>query len=350
MFPFIHVGSLNIGTYGLCILIGAVAGVGVALIRAKRRNFPVEDTLFLSFFALIGVGVGAKILYLITILPDLIEHFQEIFTSLEAINLLFTNGFVFYGGLIGAVLVGVNFAKGLAYSANKPLVPVHHLRGHIAALYLTHPELKPPFLCLVASGGHSHIVEVQDYTHYHILGHTVDDAAGEAFDKVARTLGLPYPGGPSVANAAKTGDPKAYRLPVPHVDGKYNVSFSGLKTAVLNEVNKAQMKNEEINVPDLAASFQERIAGILAEKLLLAAADTGAKQVCLAGGVAANGRLRQLVNDGAQKLGAKVYLPELKFCGDNGAMIAAQGYYQYMAGHTAGLDLNGLPTLPIDYE
>ena len=253
-------------------------------------------------------------------------------------------------GLIGAVLVGVNFAKGLAYSAGKPLVPVHHLRGHIAALYLTHPELKPPFLCLVASGGHSHIVEVQDYTHYHILGHTVDDAAGEAFDKVARTLGLPYPGGPSVAAAAKTGDPKAYRLPVPHVEGKYNVSFSGLKTAVLNEVNKARMKGEEVNVPDLAASFQERIAGILAEKLLLAAADTGAKQVCLAGGVAANGRLRQLVNDGAQKLGAKVYLPELKFCGDNGAMIAAQGYYQYIAGHTAGLELNGLPTLPIDYE
>ena len=138
--------------------------------------------------------------------------------------------------------------------------------------------------------------------------------------------------------------------PVPHVDGKYNVSFSGLKTAVLNEVNKAQMKGEEVNVPDLAASFQDRIAGILAEKLLLAAADTGAKQVCLAGGVAANGRLRQLVNDGAQKLGAKVYLPELKFCGDNGAMIAAQGYYQYIAGHTAGLELNGLPTLPIDYE
>ena len=172
----------------------------------------------------------------------------------------------FAPGLIGAVLVGVNFAKGLAYSANKPLVPVHHLRGHIAALYLTHPELKPPFLCLVASGGHSHIVEVQDYTHYHILGHTVDDAAGEAFDKVARTLGLPYPGGPSVANAAKTGDPKAYRLPVPHVEGKYNVSFSGLKTAVLNEVNKAQMKGEEVNVPDLAASFQERIAGILARR------------------------------------------------------------------------------------
>jgi len=185
----------------------------------------------------------------------------------------------FAPGLIGAVLVGVNFAKGLAYSAGKPLVPVHHLRGHIAALYLTHPELKPPFLCLVASGGHSHIVEVQDYTHYHILGHTVDDAAGEAFDKVARTLGLPYPGGPSVANAAKTGDPKAYRLPVPHVDGKYNVSFCGLKTAVLNEVHKAEQKGQAVNVADMAASFQERIDQILAKKLLAAAADTNARQV-----------------------------------------------------------------------
>lgn len=256
----------------------------------------------------------------------------------------------FAPGLIGAVLVGVNYAKGLAYGGGRPLVPVHHLRGHIAALYLTHPELKPPFLCLVASGGHSHIVQVEDYTKFKVLGRTVDDAAGEAFDKVARTLGLPYPGGPSVAEAAKTGDPKAYKLPTPHVEGKYNVSFSGLKTAVLNEVNKAEMKGETVRVNDLAASFQERIAGILAEKLLLAAADTGATQVCLAGGVAANGRLRQLVNDGAQKLGAKVYLPHLKFCGDNGAMIAAQGYYEYITGHTAGLELNGLPTLPIDYE
>lgn len=256
----------------------------------------------------------------------------------------------FAPGLIGAVLVGVNFAKGLAYAAEKPLVPVHHLRGHIAALYLSHPELKPPFLCLVASGGHSHIVQVNDYTSFQILGRTVDDAAGEAFDKVARTLGLSYPGGPSVAAAAKNGNPKAYRLPVPRVEGKYNVSFSGLKTAVLNEVNKAQMKNEPFSVPDLAASFQERIAGILAEKLLSAAADTGAKQVCLAGGVAANGRLRQLVNDGAQKLGAKVYLPELKFCGDNGAMIASQGYYEYLSGNLADLNLNGLPTLPIDYQ
>ncbi len=256
----------------------------------------------------------------------------------------------FAPGLIGAVLVGVNYAKGLAYSAGKPLVPVHHLRGHIAANYLTHPELKPPFLCLVASGGHSHIVLVQDWCQYQILGRTVDDAAGEAFDKVARTLGLPYPGGPSVSQAARTGDPHAYRLPVPHVQGKYNVSFSGLKTAVINEVHNAEQRGETVNVPDMAASFQERIAQILAKKLLAAAADTGAKTVCLAGGVAANGRLRQLVNDGVQKLGAKVYLPELKYCGDNAAMIAAQGYYEYLDGNLADLTLNGLPTLEIDYR
>ena len=256
----------------------------------------------------------------------------------------------FAPGLIGAVLVGVNFAKGLAYSAGKPLVPVHHLRGHIAANYLTHPDLEPPFLCLVASGGHSHIVEVQDWCRYRVLGRTVDDAAGEAFDKVARTLGLPYPGGPSVSQAARDGDPHAYKLPVPHVEGKYNVSFSGLKTAVINEVHNAEQRGEAVSVADMAASFQERIAQILAKKLLSAAADTGAKTVCLAGGVAANGRLRQLVNDGAQKLGAKVLLPALKYCGDNAAMIAAQGYYEYRDGNLADLSLNGLPTMPIDYR
>lgn len=256
----------------------------------------------------------------------------------------------FAPGLIGAVLVGVNFAKGLAYSAGKPLVPVHHLRGHIAANYLTHPELQPPFLCLVASGGHSHIVMVEDWCRYRVLGRTVDDAAGEAFDKVARTLGLPYPGGPSVSQAARSGDPHAYKLPVPHVEGKYNVSFSGLKTAVVNEVHNAEQRGETVRVPDMAASFQERIAQILAKKLLAAAADTGAKTVCLAGGVAANGRLRQLVNDGAQKLGARVFLPELKYCGDNAAMIAAQGYHEYKDGNLADLRLNGLPTLEIDYR
>ncbi|TCL55072.1 tRNA (adenosine(37)-N6)-threonylcarbamoyltransferase complex transferase subunit TsaD [Allofournierella massiliensis] len=256
----------------------------------------------------------------------------------------------FAPGLIGAVLVGVNFAKGLAYAANKPLIPVHHLRGHIAALYLTHPDLKPPFLCLVASGGHSHIVQVSDYTHFTVLGRTVDDAAGEAFDKVARTLGLGYPGGPAISKAARTGNPKAYKLPVPHVEGKYNVSFSGLKTAVLNAVNQAEMRGETVNVADMAASFEHRIDEILADKLLAAAKDTGASTLCLAGGVAANSLLRCLVNEGAQKLGAKLCLPAVEFCGDNGAMIASQGFYELQSGNVAGLDLNGLPTLPIDYN
>ena len=256
----------------------------------------------------------------------------------------------FAPGLIGAVLVGVNFAKGLAFSAGKPLIPVHHLRGHIAALYLTHPELEPPFLCLVASGGHSHIVEVKRYTEFRVLGRTVDDAAGEAFDKVARTLGLGYPGGPAVSRAAQSGNPKAYALPVPHVEGPYNVSFSGLKTAVLNLVHNAQQKGEPVSVPDMAASFEARITEILADKLLLAARDTGMRKLCLAGGVAANTALRGRVEAGAKRLGAHVYLPEVRLCGDNAAMIGAQGYYEYLAGNLAGWELNGLPTLGIDYR
>lgn len=255
-------------------------------------------------------------------------------------------------GLIGAVLVGVNFAKGLAFAAGKALVPVHHLRGHVAALYLTNPQLHPPFLCLVASGGHSHIVQVEDYTRFTVLGRTVDDAAGEAFDKVARTLGLGYPGGPAVSAAARGGDPLAYALPTPQVEGKYNVSFSGLKTAVLNAVNRANQTGEGVKVADMAASFQWRITEILAEKLLAAAADTGAKQICLAGGVAANGQLREKLQQGAGALGARLYLPELSLCGDNAAMVAAQGYYEFLAHQTDSAylhnwGLNGLPTQDI---
>ena len=285
------------------------------------------------------------------IIPVVSEAMKRAGVQASDINAVaFTRG----PGLLGSLLVGVSFAKGFAIANRIPMIEVNHLQAHILANFIREPGVESrhpafPFLTLLVSGGNSQLIVVRDYLDMEMIGQTIDDAAGEAFDKVARTLGLPYPGGPSVAAAAKTGDPRAYRLPVPHVEGKYNVSFSGLKTAVLNEVNQARMKGQEVSVPDLAASFQERIDGILAEKLLLAAADTGAKQVCLAGGVAANGRLRQLVNDGAQKLGAQVYLPQLKFCGDNGAMIAAQGYYEYRAGHTAGLDLNGLPTLPIDY-
>lgn len=253
-------------------------------------------------------------------------------------------------GLIGALLVGINFAKGLAYAAEKPLVPVHHLRGHIASLYLTHPDLQPPFLCLVASGGHCHIVQVCSYTRFRVLGRTVDDAAGEAFDKVARTLHLGYPGGPAVAQAAKSGNPAAYRLPTPKVPGKYDVSFSGLKTAVMNVVNQAEMKQETLDVPGLAASFQDKVASILAEKLSLAARDTGAATLCLAGGVAANTLLRQKVQQQADLLGCRLALAKLTYCGDNAAMIAAQGFYEFQAGHIADLTLNGYATLPIEED
>ena len=254
-------------------------------------------------------------------------------------------------GLIGALLVGANFGKSLAFAMNKPFIPVHHIRGHIAATYLAYPELKPPFLTLIASGGHSEIVMVKSYTEFEILGGTRDDAAGEAFDKVARVLGVGYPGGPKIDKLAQDGDPKMYKLPDSHIkDAPLDFSFSGLKTAVINLAHNAEQKGQAVNVADMAASFQERIDQILAKKLLAAAADTNARQVVLAGGVAANGRLRQLVNDGAQKLGAKIFLPELKYCGDNGAMIAAQGYYEFQDGNVADWSLNGLPTLPIDYR
>lgn len=251
-------------------------------------------------------------------------------------------------GLIGALLVGVNFAKGLAFSVQKPLIPVHHLRGHIAALYLTHPTLKPPFLCLVASGGHCHFVLVEKYTKFKVLGRTVDDAAGEAFDKVARTLGLGYPGGPAVSAAAKNGDPKAYTLPTPKVAGAFDVSFSGLKTAVMNVVNNANMRGESLDIEGLAASFQHKVADILSSKLAAAAKFCGTTTICLAGGVAANTLLRQKVQQQADLLGAKLALPKLEYCGDNAAMIAAQGYFELLENHIANADLNAFATMPIE--
>ena len=254
----------------------------------------------------------------------------------------------FAPGLIGALLVGLNFAKGLAFGADKPLVPVHHLRGHIAALYLTYPELKPPFMCLVASGGHSHIVAVEDYTKFKVIGKTIDDAAGEAFDKVSRTLGLGYPGGPAIAKAALKGDMHKYKLPTPHTENKYDVSFSGLKTAVINIYNTDNMKGVQTDIDSLAASFQEKIAQILSDNLTNAAKEYGFDKIAIAGGVSANTRLRELIEQKAD--GRKFYAPRISLCGDNGAMIAAQGYYEFINGKTAGLDLNGIPSLPIDFD
>lgn len=252
-------------------------------------------------------------------------------------------------GLIGALLVGVNFAKGLALAKNKPLIPVHHIRGHIAANYLAHPELKPPYLSLVVSGGHSHIVEVLDYTKFRVVGRTRDDAAGEAFDKAARAMGFPYPGGVILDRESQKGNPKAYHLPHPKVDGSpYDFSFSGLKTAVINLLHNASQKGEEINVSDLAASFQSTVAEILCDRYLLAAKDLGYDTLAVAGGVSANSGLRNLLTSRCEKLHKTLYFPPLSLCGDNAAMIAAQGYYEHLAGVRASMELNAAASMPID--
>lgn len=251
-------------------------------------------------------------------------------------------------GLIGAVLVGVSFAKGLALAADKPLVPVHHIRGHVAANYISHPELEPPFLCLIVSGGHSHIVQVEDYTTYRILGRTRDDAAGEAFDKAARSVGLPYPGGVELDRISGGGNPERYPLPTPHTEGRYDFSFSGLKTAVINLAHNAAQKGEALCPEDLAASFCSKVSGILWDKLSAAARDTGAKRIAIAGGVSANSWLRRRAAEGCQEAGWELYLPELPLCGDNAAMIGSQGYYELLAGNRAGMELNGRPYMEID--
>ncbi len=251
-------------------------------------------------------------------------------------------------GLIGALLVGVSFAKGLALSAGKPLIPVHHLRAHIASNYLAHPDLQPPFLCLVVSGGHSHIVRVTDYTEFAVIGRTRDDAAGECYDKAARAMGMPYPGGVALDRLAAEGNPDAYVLPRPRVEGSpYDFSFSGLKTAVLNRLHNAAQKGEPVDRADLCASFQRTVTELLVDNTLRAAADTGADTVVLAGGVSANSGLRAGMADACAARGYRLYAPPVSLCGDNGAMVAAQGYYELLAGHTAGASLNAVASLPI---
>lgn len=251
-------------------------------------------------------------------------------------------------GLIGALLVGVNFAKALALAANKPLIPVHHIKGHIAANYIAHSELVPPYLCLVASGGHSHIIRVEDYTEFKTIGRTLDDAAGEAFDKAARSMGFPYPGGVHIDKAAKSGDPKRYRLPIPKTENPYDFSFSGLKTAVINLVHNAEQKGEKIGVNDLAASFQRTVCDILTSRFIKAALDNGYKTVALAGGVAANSGLREALSREAEIHGMKLYIPPVSLCGDNAAMIGSQAYYEYLAGNSGDSSLNAVASLRLD--
>ena len=251
-------------------------------------------------------------------------------------------------GLIGALLVGVNFAKGLSVSSGKPLIPVHHLRSHIAANYLTHPGLKPPFLCLVVSGGHTHIIEVRDYTNFHVIGRTRDDAAGEAYDKAARAMGFPYPGGVEIDRAAGRGAP-VYPLPRPHIEGnEYDMSFSGLKTAVLNCLNNAAQRGEEVRKDDLCSSFQLAVCDILSDRVLRAAELTGYRDIVLAGGVSANSGIRARFTEECQKYGYHLFLPELCYCGDNAAMVGSQAFFEYQAGHIAGLSLNAVASMPIE--
>lgn len=257
----------------------------------------------------------------------------------------------FAPGLIGALLVGVNFAKGLSMSLGVPLIPVHHLRSHIAANYIAHPDLKPPFLCLLVSGGNTVIAEVTDYTSFKILGGTRDDAAGECFDKTARQMGLEYPGGVTLDKIATEADFKKYPLPYPKAGGgEYDFSFSGLKTAVINTIHNARQKGDEIDVPVLCATIRRRVCDMLIDNTIKAAEKGAYTKIALAGGVSANSELRHRMAEECEKRGFELYFPPLKYCGDNAAMVGAQGYYEYLSGNTASSDLNATATLPIDYR
>lgn len=252
-------------------------------------------------------------------------------------------------GLIGALLVGVNFAKGLSLATGLPLIPVHHLRSHIASNYLSHPDLKPPFLCLVVSGGHTHIVEVSDYTTMKIIGCTRDDAAGEAFDKAARSMGMPYPGGVHLDKIAEAGDETAFSLPHPKVSGSpYDFSFSGLKTAVINLLHNAKQKGETISVEDLSASFRRAVVDCLTKNVVRAMEDRKMTKLVIAGGVSANRLVRREFDRICKERGWFLFVPELSLCGDNAAMVGAQGYYEFLSGKRAGMELNACAAMTIE--
>ncbi len=259
-------------------------------------------------------------------------------------------GVTFAPGLIGSLLVGVNYAKGLSLALNKPLIAVHHLRSHIASNYLTHKELKPPFLSLIISGGHSHLVNVKDYCTFEVIGRTRDDAVGEAFDKAARALGYPYPGGIEIDKSAKLGNENAFAFPRPKVEGsELDFSFSGLKTAVLNLLNNSNQKSQSINKNDLCASFQLAVCDIIAQRVILAAKKLNQNKLVIAGGVSANSAIRKRLKEESEKNGLSLFLPKLSLCGDNAAMVGSQAYYEFQNKNIADMSLNAVASLSIDF-
>lgn len=280
---------------------------------------------------------------IVPVVQQALDEANVILKQIDAIAITYAPG------LIGALLVGVNFAKGLSLSTGIPLIPTHHLRSHIASNYISNIELKPPFLCLVASGGHSHIVMVEDYTKMKIIGRTRDDAAGEAFDKAARTMGMPYPGGIELDKVAEDGNPLAFKLPRPIVhDAPYDFSFSGLKTAVINLIHNASQKGEELNKADVCASFRYAVVDCLTTNFLKAAEDLKINKLVIAGGVSANSLLRKTLQDECEKRDYELYMPDKSLCGDNAAMVGSQGYYEYLSGNIAGTDLNAFATMSIE--
>ena len=280
------------------------------------------------------------------IVPVVRQSLEEADVILENIDAI---AVTYAPGLIGALLVGVNFAKGLSLSTGIPLVPTHHLRSHIASNYISNQELKPPFLCLVVSGGHSHIVMVEDYTKMKIIGKTRDDAAGEAFDKAARTMGMSYPGGIELDKVAENGNPLAFKLPRPVVhDAPYEFSCAGLKTAVINLIHNSAQKGVEISKPDVCASFRYAVVDCLTTNFLKSAEDYNVNKLVIAGGVSANSLLRKTLQDECAKHGYEFYMPDKSLCGDNAAMVGSQGYYEFLSGNVAGTDLNAFATMSIE--
>ena len=325
-----------------------------------KRILPLLAVLCFALFLLYGVyfnafGANAESMMAFFGITESRQGFVMTIQSLGGIVMTVLLGLFgerlhkLYGLLAGAVLVGVNFAKAAAYSLGVPLVPVHHIRGHIAANYLAYPDLEPPFLCLVVSGGHTLIVDVQDYTKFRIMGTTRDDAAGECFDKIARVIGMPYPGGAALDKAAQTGDETKYPMPHTKLSGNpLDMSFSGLKTAALNLIHTHEQRGEALDIPSLCASFSKAVSDMLVPRTMQALKETGYKTLAIAGGVAANSRIRGEFTRETQRLGVRLCMPPLSLCGDNGAMIGAQGYYEYLAGKRAGQDLNAYATMSLE--